>query len=178
MKIKELTTIAFCLLVFTMNGQVKNNIIEVNTRPVSDLLGVINAGVEIQTGKKSSILIDAGAGTSVLDESTLSTFLVGARLYFTSESSAARRELLKKSPLKPLSGTYVTARHRSRFYSSDTFGDRSYGANTNVMIGKKIMIDNLSIAGEAGVGRQTVYDVTNVFPTYSITVGYRLSMKK
>ena len=95
--------------------------------------------------------------------------MVGARKYFTSTSTATRRELLKKAPLRPLEGLYVTARHRSRFYS-----DGDYGANTNVMIGKKVMIDQLSIAGEAGVGRQSLFGEAAVLPTFAVTVGYRL----
>ena len=169
MKIKELTTIAFCLLLFTMNGQVKRNGLEVHTRPITLLQGVITAGAELQTGKNSSILFDVGAGTSSLSQEYLTTFMVGARLYFTPESTTVRRELLKRAPLQSLEGLYVTARHRSRFYE---YGD--YGANTNVMIGKKVMIDKLTIAGEVGVGRQTLYEETLVLPTFAVTIGYRL----
>jgi hypothetical protein len=93
-------------------------------------------------------------------------------LYFTPESSAIRRELLKKAPIQSLEGLYVTARHRSRFYS-----DGDYGANTNVMIGKKLMIDELTIAGEIGVGRQSLYGETAVLPTWAVTIGYRLIQK-
>jgi len=169
MKIKVLTTIAFCLLVFTMNGQVKRNVLEVHTRPISLLQGIITAGAEIQTGKNTSVLFDVGTGTSAFDGASLSTFMIGARKYFTPESTITRRELLKKAPLQSLEGLYVTARHRSRFYE---FGD--YGANTNVMIGKKVLIDKLTIAGEVGVGRQTLLGETFVLPTFAVTVGYRL----
>ena len=172
MKMKVITTIASCLLVLTMNGQAKKPVLEIHTRPISDLQGIINAGLEIQTSKNTSILFDGGGGTSVFDSSTLTTFLIGARLYFTPESSAIRRELLKKAPIQSLAGLYVTARHRSRFYS-----DGDYGANTNVMIGKKLMIDNLTIAGEIGVGRQSLYGETAVLPTWAVTIGYRLIQK-
>ena len=165
---KLLSTIASCLLVFTMNGQAKKPVLEIHTRPISDLQGNINAGLEIQTSKNTSILLDGG--TSAFDVYT--TFLIGARFYFTPESSAIRRELLKKAPIQSLAGLYVTARHRSRFYS-----DGDYGANTNVMIGKKLMIDNLTIAGEIGVGRQSLYGETAVLPTWAVTIGYRLIQK-
>jgi len=42
------------------------------------------------------------------------------------------------------------------------------------MIGKKVMIDQLSIAGEAGVGRQSLFGEAAVLPTFAVTVGYRL----
>jgi len=172
MKMKVITTIASCLLVFTMNGQAKKSVLEIHTRPISDFQGIINAGLEIQTSENSSILFDAGGGTSAFDGSTLTTFLIGARLYFTPESSAIRRELLKKAPIQSLEGLYVTARHRSRFYT-----DGDYGANTNVMIGKKLMIDKLTIAGEIGVGRQSLDGLTAVLPTWAVTIGYRLIQK-
>ena len=171
---KLLATLVSSLLVFTMSGQMNKNVFEVHTRPISLMQGIITAGAEIQTGKNISILFDVGSGTSVLDDSSLNTFMIGARKYFTPESSSTRRELLKKAPFQPLEGLYITARHRSRFYTDDGWGDTGYGANTNVMIGKKIMIDKLSIAGEVGVGRQTLWEETAVLPTFAVTVGYRL----
>ena len=172
---KLFATLVSGLLVLTMNGQVKKNSFELHTRPISLLQGIITLGAEVQVGEDVSILFDGGAGASLLDnvgggsEIGLTTFMVGARKYFTSTSTATRRELLKKAPLRPLEGLYVTARHRSRFYS-----DGDYGANTNVMIGKKVMIDQLSIAGEAGVGRQSLFGEAAVLPTFAVTVGYRL----
>ena len=172
---KLFATLVSGLLVLTMNGQIKKNSFELHTRPISLLQGIITLGAEVQVGEDVSILFDGGAGASLLDnlgggsEIGLTTFMVGARKYFTSTSTATRRELLKKAPLRPLEGLYVTARHRSRFYS-----DGDYGANTNVMIGKKVMIDQLSIAGEAGVGRQSLFGEAAVLPTYAVTVGYRL----
>ena len=171
---KLITTLLLCLLVFTMNGQIKKNGFELNTRPVSLLTGIITLGAEVQAGKDVSILFDGGAGTSTFDQSTLSTFMIGARRYFTPGSSRIRRELLKQAPFRPLEGLYITARHRSRFYTDDGFGAPGYGANTNVMIGKKVMIDEMSIAGEVGFGRQTILGETFVLPTFSFTVGYRL----
>mgnify|MGYP006977517478 CR=1 FL=1 len=169
---KLLSTIASCLLVFTMNGQAKKPVLEIHTRPISDLQGIINAGLEIQTSENSSILFDGGAGTSAFDGSTLTTFLIGARLYFTPESSAIRRELLKKAPIQSLEGLYVTARH------SYWFVDNSIEvANTNMMIGKKVMIDKLSIAGEIGAGIQTIDGLTWVMPTLAVTIGHRLTQK-
>ncbi|MEJ6821111.1 MAG: hypothetical protein QNK59_01245 [Flavobacteriales bacterium] len=172
---KLFATLVSGLLVLTMNGQIKKNSFELHTRPISLLQGIITLGAEVQVGEDVSILFDGGAGASLLDnvgggsEIGLTTFMVGARKYFTSTSTATRRELLKKAPLRPLEGLYVTARHRSRFYS-----DGDYGANTNVMIGKKVMIDQLSIAGEAGVGRQSLFGEAAVLPTFAVTVGYRL----
>ena len=166
---KMLATLVSGLLVFTMNGQVKKGSFELHTRPISLLQGVITFGAEVQVGEDVSILFDGGGGTSLFDESTLTTFMIGARKYFTPGNTATRRELLKKAPFRPLEGLYVTARHRSRFYS-----DGNYGANTNVMIGKKVMIDQLSIAGEAGIGRQSLYGDALVLPTFAVTVGFRL----
>jgi len=171
---KLITTLLLCSLVFTMNGQIKKNGFELNTRPVSLLQGVVNLGAEVQAGKDVSILFDGGAGTSAFDQSTLSTFMIGARRYFTSENSRLRRELLKQAPFRPLEGLYITARHRSRFYTDNGLGASGYGANTNVMIGKKVMLDEMSIASEVGAGRQTIFGETFVLPTFSFTVGYRL----
>ena len=166
---KMLATLVSGLLVFTMNGQVKKGSFELHTRPISLLQGIITLGAEVQVGEDVSILFDGGGGTSVFDQSTLTTFMIGARKYFTPGNTATRRELLKKAPFRPLEGLYVTARPRSRFYS-----DGKYGANTNVMIGKKVMIDQLSIAGEAGIGRQSIYGDAFVLPTFAVTVGFRL----
>ena len=171
---KLITTLLLCSLVFTMNGQIKKNGFELNTRPVSLLQGVVNLGPEVQAGKDVSILFDGGAGTSTFDQSTLSTFMIGARRYFTSENSRLGRELLKQAPFRPLEGLYITARHRSRFYTDNGLGASGYGANTNVMIGKKVMLDEMSIASEVGAGRQTIFGETFVLPTFSFTVGYRL----
>lgn len=171
---KLFATLVSGLLVLTMNGQVKKNIFELHTRPISLLQGIITLGAEVQVGEDVSILFDGGGGTSVFDQSTLTTFMIGARKYFTPGNTATRRELLKKAPFRPLEGLYVTARHRSRFYSDDGWGDSAYGANTNVMIGKKVMIDQLSIAGEAGIGRQSIYGDAFVLPTFAVTVGFRL----
>lgn len=165
---KMLATLVSGLLVFTMNGQVKKGSFELHTRPITLLQGIITLGAEVQVDEDVSVLFDVGGGTSIFDESTLTTFMIGARKYFTPGSTATRRELLKKAPFRPLEGLYVTARHRSRFYS-----DGTYGANTNVMIGKKVMIDQMSIAGEVGVGRQSIDEVAGVLPTFAFTVGYR-----
>ena len=170
---KLFATLVSGLLVLTMNGQIKKNSFELHTRPISLLQGIITLGAEVQVGEDFSFLFDGGGGTSIFDESTLTTFMIGARKYFTPGNTATRRELLKKAPLRPLEGLYVTARHRSRFYSDDGWND-GYGANTNVMIGKKVMIDNLSLAAEVGVGRQTLYGDPMVLPTWAVTIGYRL----
>ena len=171
---KLFATLVSGLLVLTMNGQIKKNSFELHTRPISLLQGIITLGAEVQVGEDFSFLFDGGGGTSAFDESTLTTFMIGARKYFTPGNTATRRELLKKAPFRPLEGLYVTARHRSRFYSYDAYGDSSYGANTNVMIGTKVMIDNLSLAAEVGVGRQTLYGDPMVLPTWAVTIGYRL----
>ena len=93
-------------------------------------------------------------------------------MYFTPESSAIRRELLKKAPIQSLEGLYVTARH------SYWFVDNSIEvANTNMMIGKKVMIDKLSIAGEIGAVIQTIDGLTWVTPTLAVTIGRRLTQK-
>lgn len=168
---KMLATLVSGLLVFTMNGQIKKNSFELHTRPISLMQGIITLGAEVQVGEDVSVLFDGGGGTSILDESTLTTFMIGARKYFTPGNTITRRELLKKEPFRPLEGLYVTARHRSRFYN-----DGDYGANTNVMIGKKVLIDQLSVAGEVGVGRQSISrGDAYVLPTFAVTVGYRFN---
>ena len=171
---KLFATLVSGLLVLTMNGQIKKNSFELHTRPISLLQGIITLGAEVQVGEDFSFLFDGGGGTSILDESTLTTFMIGARKYFTPGNTATRRELLKKAPFRPLEGLYVTARHRSRFYSDDGWGGSGYGANTNVMIGTKVMIDNLSLAAEVGVGRQNFGGDPVVLPTWAVTIGYRL----
>lgn len=138
--------------------------LEVHTRPISLLQGVITVGSEIRLGNNSSLLLDGGAGTSQLDNRYLTTFLVGGRLYLKKED---------------LSGTYVTFRHRSRFYADDDiFGSgNNYGANTNFMIGSKIIFEQVSFAGEVGVGRQSYAGETVLLPTWAFTVGYRFKGK-
>ena len=108
---KLFATLVSGLLVLTMNGQIKKNSFELHTRPISLLQGIITLGAEVQVGEDVSILFDGGAGASLLDnvgggsEIGLTTFMVGARKYFTSTSTATRRELLKKSALETLRGT-------------------------------------------------------------------------
>jgi len=78
-----------------------------------------------------------------------------------------------------LSGTYVTFRHRSRFYADDDFlgsGD-NYGANTNFTIGSKIVFEQVSFAGEVSVGRQSYAGEAILLPTWAFTVGYRVKGK-
>ena len=137
---------------------------EVHTRPISLLQGVITVGSEIRLNNISSFLIDGGAGRSLVDNRYLTTFMIGGRLYLKKED---------------LSGTYVTFRHRSRFYKDeDIFGSgNNYGANTNFMIGSKIIFEQVSFAGEVGLGRQSYAGVPVLLPTWAVTVGYRFKGK-
>ena len=161
---KILTTLLIGLLAITMNGQAKKTT-EIHTRPISLLQGVGTVGFELQTSDKTSILFDGGYGRSLIDApgNTVTTFMVGTRLY-----------LSPKGDEESISGSYITARHRSRFYKSG-----SYGANTNMMFGKKWLNDRMSLAAEFGVGRQTLLNqdigstIGSVLPTWSVTIGLR-----
>ena len=161
---KILTTLLIGLLAITMNGQAKKTT-EIHTRPISLLQGVGTVGFELQTSDKTSILFDGGYGRSLIDApgNTVTTFMVGTRLY-----------LSPKGDEESISGSSITARHRSRFYKSG-----SYGANTNMMFGKKWLNDRMSLAAEFGVGRQTLLnqDIGNtigaLLPTWAVTIGLR-----
>ncbi|MDA9255766.1 hypothetical protein N9P28_00605 [Schleiferiaceae bacterium] len=157
-------TLLLGLLAITMNGQAKKTT-EIHTRPISLLQGIGTVGFELQTSDKTSILFDGGYGQSLLDApgNTVTTFMVGTRLY-----------LSPKGDEESISGSYITARHRSRFYKSG-----SYGANTNMMFGKKWLNDRMSLAAEFGVGRQTLLNqdigntIGSVLPTWAVTIGLR-----
>ncbi len=161
---KILATLLIGSLAITMNGQVKKAT-EIHTRPISLLQGVGTVGFEIQTSDMTSILFDGGYGQSLIDApgNTVTTFMVGTRLYLSS-----------KGDEESISGSYITARHRSRFYNSG-----SYGANTNMMYGKKWLIDRMSLAAEFGVGRQTLLTqsaentIGLILPTWAVTIGLR-----
>ena len=161
---KILATLLIGLLAITMNGQAKKTT-EIHTRPISLLQGVGTVGFELQTSDKTSILFDGGYGRSLLDDpgNTVTTFMVGTRYY-----------LSPKGDEESISGSYITARHRSRFYNSG-----SYGANTNMMFGKKWLNDRMSLAAEFGVGRQTLLNqdigntIGSVLPTWAVTIGLR-----
>ncbi|MBT3677268.1 MAG: hypothetical protein HOG43_00575 [Flavobacteriales bacterium] len=161
---KILATLLIGLLAITMNGQAKKTT-EIHTRPISLLQGVGTVGFEIQTSDMTSILFDGGYGQSLIDApgNTVTTFMVGTRLY-----------LSPKGDEESISGSYITARHRSRFYNSG-----SYGANTNMMFGKKWLNDRMSLAAEFGVGRQTLLNqdigntIGSVLPTWAVTIGLR-----
>lgn len=161
---KILATLLIGSLAITMNGQVKKAT-EIHTRPISLLQGVGTVGFEIQTSDKTSILFDGGYGQSLIDApgNTVTTFMVGTRLYLSS-----------KGDEESISGSYITARHRSRFYNSG-----SYGANTNMMYGKKWLNDRMSLAAEFGVGRQTLLTqsaentIGLILPTWAVTIGLR-----
>ena len=161
---KILATLLIGLLAITMNGQAKKTT-EIHTRPISLLQGVGTVGFEIQTSDMTSILFDGGYGRSLLDDpgNTVTTFMVGTRYY-----------LSPKGDEESISGSYITARHRSRFYNSG-----SYGANTNMMFGKKWLNDRMSLAAEFGFGRQTLLNqdigdtMGAVLPTWAVTIGLR-----
>lgn len=161
---KILATLLIGLLAITMNGQAKKTT-EIHTRPISLLQGVGTVGFELQTSDKTSILFDGGYGQSLIDYpgNTVTTFMVGTRLY-----------LSPKGDEESISGSYITARHRSRFYNSG-----SYGANTNMMYGKKWLNDRMSLAAEFGLGRQTLLNqdigntIGSVLPTWAVTIGLR-----
>ena len=111
--------------------EVKNYNIEVQTRPISLLQGVYTAGMEFKIAQSTSILFDFGAGTSLFDESTLTTGMLGIRYYIGFKEEADN-----------LAGSYLSFRHRSRWYQdpfTNLAGEElgTYGANTNFMIGKK-----------------------------------------
>ena len=175
---KILATLLIGSLAITMNGQVKKAT-EIHTRPISLLQGVGTVGFELQTSDKTSILFDGGYGQSLLDavvlqqlvvgplglpfNTQITTFMVGTRLYLSS-----------KGDEESISGSYITARHRSRFYNSG-----SYGANTNMMYGKKWLNDRMSLAAEFGLGGQTLLiqspenTIGLILPTWAVTIGLR-----
>ncbi len=161
---KILATLLIGSLAITMSGQVEKAT-EIHTRPISLLQGVGTVGFEIQTSDMTSILFDGGYGQSLIDApgNTVTTFMVGTRLY-----------LSPKGDEESISGSYITARHRSRFYNSG-----SYGANTNMMYGKKWLNDRMSLAAEFGLGRQTLLNqdigntIGSVLPTWAVTIGLR-----
>jgi len=161
---KILATLLIGSLAITMNGQVKKAT-EIHTRPISLLQGVGTVGFEIQTSDMTSILFDGGYGQSLIDApgNTVTTFMVGTRYY-----------LSPKGDEESISGSYITARHRSRFYNSG-----SYGANTNMMFGKKWLNARMSLAAEFGFGRQTLLNqdigdtMGAVLPTWAVTIGLR-----
>ncbi|MDG1758961.1 MAG: hypothetical protein P8H41_07205 [Schleiferiaceae bacterium] len=177
---KILATLLIGSLAITMNGQVKKAT-EIHTRPLSLLQGVGTVGFELQTSDKTSILFDGGYGQSSLDAvvllqlgglplglplgpgNTVTTFMVGTRLYLSS-----------KGDEESISGSYITARHRSRFYSSG-----SYVANTNMMYGKKWLNDRMSLAAEFGLGSQDMLaqpgeiTIWLILPTWAVTIGLR-----
>lgn len=156
---KKIITICLVLIAsINLNAQSNdgklNPSFELHTRPISLLQGVITLGSEIRIGPKTSFLIDGGTGRSLFDDEQLTTFMLGTRFYLNKED---------------LNGIYMTFRHRSRFYTEID----EYGANTNFMLGQKIVFDQLSFAGELGVGRQTWWGETAVLPTWAVTIGYR-----
>ena len=118
---KLFATLVSGLLVFTMNGQVKKGSSELHTRPISLLQGIITLGAEVQVGEDVSVLFDGGGGTSALDGSTLTTFMIGARRYFTPGSTATRREDSHRAVL--------CERHSSEEAGERTAGNVSGTAN-------------------------------------------------
>ena len=150
--------------------EVKNYNIEVQTRPISLLQGVYTAGMEFKIAQSTSILFDFGAGTSLFDESTLTTGMLGIRYYIGFKEEADN-----------LAGSYLSFRHRSRWYQdpfTNLAGEElgTYGANTNFMIGKKWVFgpsEQISAAAEVGAGRQTWAGTTLLLPTWAVTLGFR-----
>tara|TARA_B100001057_G_scaffold327133_1_gene327406 strand:+ start:181 stop:747 length:567 start_codon:yes stop_codon:yes gene_type:complete len=143
---------------------------EVQTRPISLLQGIYTAGMEFKIAQNTSILFDLGAGTSLFDESTLTTGMLGIRYYIGFKEEADN-----------LAGSYLSFRHRSRWYEdpfTNLAGEElgTYGANTNFMIGRKWVFgpsEQISAAAEIGAGRQTWPGATLLLPTWAVTLGFR-----
>ena len=150
--------------------EVKNYNMEVQTRPISLLQGVYTAGMEFKIAQSTSILFDFGAGTSLFDESTLTTGMLGIRYYIGPKENGDK-----------IAGSYLSFRHRSRWYQdpfTNLAGEElgTYGANTNFMIGKKWVFgpsEQISAAAEVGAGRQTWAGTTLLLPTWAVTLGFR-----
>ena len=155
---------------YSQEKEVKNYNFEVQTRPISLLQGVYTAGMEFKIAQSTSILFDFGAGTSLFDESTLTTGMLGVRYYIGSEENGDK-----------IAGSYLSFRHRSRWYEdpfTNLLGEElgTYGANTNFMIGKKWIFgpsEQISAAVEIGAGRQTWAGTTLLLPTWAVTLGFR-----
>lgn len=156
---------------YSEKKEVKNYNTEVQTRPISLLQGVYTAGMEFNIAQSTSILFDFGAGTSLFDQSTLTTGMLGIRYYIGSKEKGSK-----------IAGSYLSFRHRSRWYA-EPFTDiwtgeelGTYGANTNFMFGKKWVFgptEQVSAAVEIGAGRQTWAGTTLLLPTWAVTLGFR-----
>ena len=128
---------------------------EINTRPMSDLQGYFNLGLELSTGCKSSLLFDVSSGTNKFLDLQVSSAMIGFRSY-------TRRNM---------TGSYVTARARGRSYD---YGS-AYGGNISLMYGWKTLIEGgISFAMEGGLGYQGADGIYGPLPTWAVTVGYRL----
>ena len=156
---------------YSENKQVKNYNKEIQTRPISLLQGVYTAGMEFKIARSTSILFDFGAGTSLFDESTLTTGMLGIRYYIGSKEKGSK-----------IAGSYLSFRHRSRWYAEPFIdfwtGEElgNYGANTNFMFGKKWVFgptEQISAAVEIGAGRQSYSGSTLLLPTWAVTLGFR-----
>tara|TARA_R110000803_G_scaffold4570_1_gene15370 strand:+ start:128 stop:853 length:726 start_codon:yes stop_codon:yes gene_type:complete len=127
---------------------------ELNTRPFSLLNGYWNAGMEIGTSCKTSLLFDFATGTNNLFDIQATSGMVGFRFY-------SKTDML---------GRYITTRARYRSYEN---GDYS-GGNISLMAGYKANWDGVTAAAEVGLGYQGVDGEYLTLPTYAITLGYRL----
>ena len=128
---------------------------EINTRPMTDLQGYFNLGLELSTGCKSSLLFDVSSGTNTFLDLQVSSAMIGFRSY-------TRRNM---------TGGYVTARARGRSYDNRS----AYGGNISLMYGWKTLLEGgISIAMEGGLGYQGVDGIYGPLPTWAVTVGYRL----
>ena len=128
---------------------------EINTRPMTDLQGYFNLGLELSTGCKSSLLFDVSSGTNTFLDLQVSSAMIGFRSYTR----------------KNMTGGYFTARARGRSYDNGS----AYGGNLSMMGGYKILIENnISISMEVGLGYQGVDGIYAPLPTWAVTVGYRL----
>jgi hypothetical protein len=128
---------------------------EINTRPMSDMSGYLNLGLELSTGCKSSLLFDVSSGTNQLLGLQVSSAMIGFRSYNK----------------KNMTGSYISARARGRSYENGS----SYGGNISLMYGwKQLLPVGISMAIEGGLGYQGIGGVYSPLPTWAITVGYRL----
>ena len=127
---------------------------EINTRPFSTLNGYYNAGLELSTGCKTSLLFDFTSGTSPFFGVQATSGLIGFRLYSKTD----------------MVGRYVTTRARFRSYDNGQY----YGGNLSLMAGYKANWDGVTLAGELGLGYQGIDGSYLTLPTWAVTIGYKL----
>lgn len=162
---KRLLLIAAVALGFSTQAQ-----IELTTRPLTDIQGVINIGAELPiVGSTSSIMTDIGYG----NVNTLNIWTDGSDLYAGSAMLGYR---FYKNPER--TGLFLSARTRFKSFrqvysKTDQYSYTGYNA-VFTFGGKWEFTEDLLFSAEVGGGRQFIDGVGTVLPTYALTIHYRL----